>query len=110
MKLDVEDQCWHYKSKDLVLRCNVPFYGTIYWRRDDLFIGLGGRAVGKYMSEYNITRTQHNGVIQEELRVSKRIVMDSIEQRSKFRCENQGYSSQNLHLYIPGNSTSSMPS
>lgn len=105
--LMTEDPCWFYTNEDPVLICTVPSVRwTIYWRRDDMFIGLGGRPVGNDISQYNITTyMSFNGnstTRQEKLRVSRIMANSSLQMKSKFRCEHQGYSSPNVYLKISG--------
>lgn len=106
VELEIEDLCWFYTFENPVFTCTVhDFNGAILWRRDDLFVGLGGRPVGNDWSQYNITSNMTNSLVrQERLHVFGHIVNSSIERASTFRCENQGYSSQNVYLEIPGKS------
>lgn len=102
--LGIEDPLWFHKSEDPVLICTVhSLEWSIKWRHDDLFIGIGGTPVGDERSLYNITsETIGNGVRRERLRVFRSIINSSLEKHIPFRCENQGFSSPNVYLQIPG--------
>lgn len=106
VELKLEDPRWYNKSEDPVLTCTVhSLFGTINWKRDDLFIGLDGRLVGNDVSEYNMTShlNQNNTVREEKLYVSRNMAMSSVKQHSAFRCESQGFSSPNIYLSALGN-------
>lgn len=76
---------------------------SILWRRDDLFVGVGAKPVGNDMSHFMITsEIVNNTQRRETLHVFGSVINSSLEMKSEFRCENQGFHSTTVYLHIPG--------
>lgn len=106
MRLDIDNPCWFYKSADPVLLCTVQSMDyAILWRRDWSLIAYSGKPIGDEILWCNMsTRITRNATMrQERLQLSSSEMVDVvIEQGSRFVCENQGYQTPPITLYIPG--------